>query len=116
MKPGKKRKAAERRREEGEGARESGLRSRAALRLAVTRRDRSRCLRCGRRDQLTVDHIVPRARGGTSTLDNLQTLCRQCNGTKGECVTDYRARPRDFRGVFDPTRWIPTAPGDGAEE
>ncbi len=32
---------------------------------------------------LTVDHIVPRSRGGTDHLDNLQLLCGACNSTKG---------------------------------
>ena len=31
----------------------------------------------------TVDHIVPRSRGGTDHLDNLQLLCGACNSTKG---------------------------------
>ena len=32
---------------------------------------------------LTVDHVVPRAGGGTDHLDNLQLLCAACNSTKG---------------------------------
>ena len=32
---------------------------------------------------LTVDHVVPRARGGSDHLDNLQLLCGACNSTKG---------------------------------
>ena len=31
----------------------------------------------------TVDHIVPRLKGGTDHLDNLQLLCGACNSTKG---------------------------------
>lgn len=31
----------------------------------------------------TVDHIVPRSRGGTDHLENLQLLCNYCNATKG---------------------------------
>jgi 5-methylcytosine-specific restriction protein A len=31
---------------------------------------------------LTGDHIQPLARGGTSTADNVQVLCRQCNARK----------------------------------
>ena len=33
---------------------------------------------------LTVDHIVPRSKGGTDHLDNLQLLCGACNSTKGD--------------------------------
>ena len=31
----------------------------------------------------TIDHIVPRARGGTDHMDNLQLLCNACNSLKG---------------------------------
>ena len=33
---------------------------------------------------MTIDHIVPRSRGGTDHLDNLQLLCGACNSTKGD--------------------------------
>ena len=32
---------------------------------------------------MTVDHVVPRAGGGTDHLDNLQLLCGACNSLKG---------------------------------
>ena len=40
------------------------------------------CAECGATADLTVDHIVPLARGGRGELSNLQTLCRSCNGIK----------------------------------
>jgi 5-methylcytosine-specific restriction enzyme A len=40
------------------------------------------CAECGSTHDLTVDHIVPLARGGRSEMSNLQTLCRPCNGSK----------------------------------
>ena len=40
------------------------------------------CADCGATADLTVDHIVPLARGGRGELSNLQTLCRRCNGIK----------------------------------
>jgi 5-methylcytosine-specific restriction endonuclease McrA len=40
------------------------------------------CADCGSTDDLTVDHIIPLARGGRGELSNLQTLCRRCNGIK----------------------------------
>ncbi len=40
------------------------------------------CSRCGSTSNLTVDHVVPAARGGTSDPSNLQTLCRFCNSSK----------------------------------
>lgn len=58
-----------------------------AMRYDVLRRDGFRCVRCGRGREdgvkLHVDHIVPVSRGGKSTMDNLQTLCEDCNCGKG---------------------------------
>ena len=38
---------------------------------------------------LTVDHIVPRKRGGTGHKDNLQLLCGHCNSVKGDRPMEY---------------------------
>lgn len=59
----------------------NGMRSRIAP--IVFERDNFRCVLCGATDDLTVDHIVPLALGGTNDLDNLHTLCRSCNCRKG---------------------------------
>ena len=56
---------------------------RESLRNAVFDRDGRNCQRCGATDDLTLDHINPFARGGATTYDNLQTLCRSCNSAKG---------------------------------
>lgn len=53
------------------------------LRREVYRRDGHRCLACGSRSPLSLDHIHPWSKGGSDTLDNLQTLCRPCNSRKG---------------------------------
>ena len=58
------------------------------LRTAVLKRDGHRCVKCGAdpsRDKsvrLEVDHIIAVARGGTSKMNNLQTLCWACNQGK----------------------------------
>lgn len=52
-------------------------------RLAVFDRDGYECQHCGARRLLTVDHVTPRARGGTNAIENLQTLCQPCNSRKG---------------------------------
>lgn len=56
----------------------------AALRRAVYERDNYTCRHCGARENLSIDHVYPEVWGGTTTLDNLQTLCRPCNTRKGE--------------------------------
>ena len=55
------------------------------LRHEVFMRDGYRCRECGAsKDEtsLEIDHIIPVARGGTNDIDNLQTLCRECNRMK----------------------------------
>lgn len=52
------------------------------LRTAVFERDQYRCVFCGAWMELQADHIVPESKGGPTTLDNLQTLCRTCNQRK----------------------------------
>lgn len=52
-------------------------------RFFVLKRDLYRCRLCKATGvRLEVDHIVPVARGGTDSLDNLQTLCIACNRGK----------------------------------
>jgi len=60
------------------------------IRERVFERDKNKCLLCGTTKNLTIDHIKPRAMGGSNKIDNLQTLCRYCNLTKGINVVDYR--------------------------
>lgn len=57
-----------------------------ALRKAVFERDAYRCRQCGGWDNLSADHVTPESKGGPTTLENLQTLCRVCNSRKGTRV------------------------------
>lgn len=52
------------------------------IRLAVLQRDHYRCQQCGRPAN-HVDHVIPKARGGTDHPSNLQALCASCNLEKG---------------------------------
>ena len=54
-----------------------------AVREAVLKRDNYRCVNCGSTRNLEVDHDKPLANGGTNHIDNLQTLCQDCNRRKG---------------------------------
>ena len=56
-------------------------------RLGVFRRDGYRCQHCGVSGTvftLEADHVVPQSWGGSDHPDNLQTLCRPCNRSKGD--------------------------------
>ncbi len=58
----------------------------ALSRINVMIRDGFRCQYCGVRlpaARLTLDHVLPRARGGRTTWDNLVTACAPCNRKKG---------------------------------
>jgi 5-methylcytosine-specific restriction endonuclease McrA len=50
----------------------------------------NRCLCCGESEDLTRDHVVPLAKGGSHEISNIQPLCRRCNSAKGTKSTDYR--------------------------
>ncbi|MFC6999354.1 HNH endonuclease [Rufibacter roseus] len=50
----------------------------------IMRRDRNRCQYCGSTRNLTLDHLLPRSRGGQSTWYNLITACARCNSLKGD--------------------------------
>ncbi|MCK4899161.1 MAG: HNH endonuclease, partial [Anaerolineales bacterium] len=52
------------------------------IKHAVFRRDGGRCQRCGTTKNLQYDHKIPYSRGGETTIDNLQLLCKKCNQRK----------------------------------
>jgi len=60
------------------------------VKLAI--RQQPYCSVCGVTSDLTGDHRVPLAKGGTSTLENVQVLCRSCNSSKGSRVGRSDAR------------------------
>lgn len=53
------------------------------LRDWVFERDGWKCVHFASPDDLTADHIIPVIQGGRTDPDNLQTLCRPCNSSKG---------------------------------
>ena len=50
----------------------------------IFKRDGFTCQYCGTRQSLTLDHLVPRSKGGKSTWTNLVTACKSCNAKKGD--------------------------------
>ena len=56
------------------------------VRLSVWERDGGRCQRCGADEDLQFDHIVPMAKGGSSTVKNVELLCGNCNRLKSDNV------------------------------
>jgi 5-methylcytosine-specific restriction endonuclease McrA len=53
-------------------------------RREIFTRDRDRCQYCGKHGgDLTLDHVVPKHRGGEHIWENLVTACRSCNHRKG---------------------------------
>lgn len=52
-------------------------------RKEIFRRDKYQCQYCSNRKDLTIDHIIPRSKGGKNTWDNLVTACQACNSRKG---------------------------------
>ena len=55
-------------------------------RIVIWRRDNETCQECNQIitfDEMQADHITPHSGGGETTLDNAQTLCRECNARKG---------------------------------
>jgi hypothetical protein len=61
-----------------------------ALRQAIFDRDGHECLSCRTHEKLSIDHIIPLAKGGDNSFENLQTLCTSCNSAKGDTTKDYR--------------------------
>ena len=58
-------------------------------RQAAKQSDDHTCVECGSKKNLTVDHIVPRAKGGTNHRRNLQVLCQPCNNKKADKLTSF---------------------------
>lgn len=56
----------------------------SVTRRELLRRDGYRCQYCGSAKHLTIDHVIPRSKGGTHTWDNVAIACETCNHRKGD--------------------------------
>jgi 5-methylcytosine-specific restriction endonuclease McrA len=78
--------------------------SRALSRKNILLRDRNTCQFCGNSfpaSELTLDHVLPRSRGGRSSWENLVASCYSCNNRKGDRTPEeaglkLQRRPRPF--------------------
>src|SRR5262249_56361178 len=74
--------------------------SRALSRKNILLRDRNTCQFCGRvfpGSELTLDHVVPRSRGGRSSWENLVACCYSCNNSKGDRTPEEAAMKKARR-------------------
>lgn len=53
-------------------------------RREVLKRDHHACQYCGSTKHLTLDHVLPKSRGGSHSWDNVVTACMSCNSRKGD--------------------------------
>jgi 5-methylcytosine-specific restriction endonuclease McrA len=96
-------------------------------RRAVFARDGGRCVYCGG-VATSIDHVVPRSRGGRHTWDNVVSACRRCNHVKADRTVaeiGWRLRPPQEpmgsawrvlgTGRSDPT-WAPYLEAYGGED
>lgn len=66
----------------------------------VLRRDNNRCVYCGSTEALTIDHVMPKSRGGRDAWENLVAACTPCNNRKGNRTPEeagMRLPRRPFR-------------------
>jgi 5-methylcytosine-specific restriction endonuclease McrA len=75
--------------------------STAFTRFNLFLRDEFSCQYCGKRGEMTFDHVVPRCRGGKTTWKNVVAACGACNLRKGS---------RDLKSVGMKVRQIPIKP------
>lgn len=100
---------------------------RRITRRAVFARDGWECQYCGRRGSLTMDHVVPRSKGGDTSWENVVACCATCNRRKGDRSVSQsgmklRTHPRPphstiFIHVAQPTipaQWLPYVPASPA--
>jgi 5-methylcytosine-specific restriction endonuclease McrA len=71
-------------------------RTRTLSRKSILARDQHTCQYCMSEDspaKLTLDHIIPRSRGGANAWENLTTSCFSCNNRKGDRTPDEAGMP-----------------------
>ena len=88
-------------------------------RRGVLRRDGQHCAYCGN-NATTIDHVLPRSRGGADSWENLVACCLKCNNVKGDRTPSemnwrLRTTPRPPNGASWMARGIERALPDWEE-
>jgi len=73
-------------------------------RQAIFKRDKHLCQYCGTHADLTIDHVMPKSRGGQDIWENLISACIKCNNRKGDRTPEeahmpLRSQPRAPRAI-----------------
>jgi 5-methylcytosine-specific restriction endonuclease McrA len=71
-------------------------------RKRIYKRDNNQCVYCGVEKNLTIDHIIPRSRGGKNSWINLVTCCSHCNLKKANKTPEESNMKMRYR-VYEPT-------------
>lgn len=82
-----------------------------AMRKRIVQMYGRKCFACGRTltaDEITIDHIVARSRGGAGDEVNLQVLCKECNNAKGDTLVEEKEAILHF-----PMRPVPSDAYEG---
>lgn len=60
----------------------------------IIKRDGNKCQYCGKKNvEMTIDHIIPKSRGGEDTWENLIAACVRCNNRKGNRTPEEAQMP-----------------------
>ena len=77
-------------------------------RTGIFKRDLHRCQYCGNKfpiSKLSIDHIIPRSQGGSTSWRNCVSACFSCNNKKGDRTPD-KANMQLLQPVTEPTNYI----------
>jgi CRISPR/Cas system Type II protein with McrA/HNH and RuvC-like nuclease domain len=82
------------------------VRTLRASRPRIYKRDNYECVYCGSKKDLTLDHVVPKSRGGGNDWTNLVTSCFKCNLKKGNKT------PEEAKMIMKQKPFVPTLVGE----
>lgn len=57
-------------------------------RTMIYKRDNHTCQYCGSKKSLTIDHVIPKSKGGEDTWENMVVACAPCNTKKGHTLLE----------------------------